>query len=277
MIQITPHGYYHWDYTEKLWSHLKKRMPENFVGLSEYTGSQMDKAAIDTTMERILNYPDNPFFDWKTAKETGGYAFSMNRYLERYRTLADDGTTRLIVGETAGNRISANTINNIDVCLPTHVTIELGENDRWWFPNNPEQTVRDVKQMMDAIHREYPDIEVAFLTTRMMGVFYPDLWNDVAVLPAMSVTSNTFKYNVTEQIQNLLGTLEQQRQKKCYTLPTYHVHSALSFSKSRRDISLATGHEITVGISGDINHPGPEANATMGYQILSWIYYTLAQ
>lgn len=277
MIQRTPHGYYHWDYSQELWTFLKQKHPSSFTGLSVYSGTDSDRAAIDDAMEYLLTHPDNPFFDWETAKRTGSYGFSLLQYLERYRTLDDDGTTRLTVGETAGSQISSKNIGVIDVCTPTHVTIELGENDRWWFPNDPAQTVSDVLLMMQAIHSEYPDIYVGFLTTRMMGVFYPEKWNDRAIIPAMSVASNKFKYSVNEQIWDELGSVDDQDAQRSYVIPTYEVHSALSFQKTRKDVVLSDGEEILIGISGDINHPGPEANATMGYQILSWIYYTLAQ
>lgn len=274
LIQTTPHGYYHWDYSEELWQYLKSKRPTYFEGLDIFEASEADKSAIDLAMENLLDFPDNPFFDRNTARETGSYAFSLKRYLERYRTLEEDGKTRLTVGSTAGERITDNNIDNIDVCVPTHITIELGENDRWWYPNDPDQTVSDIQLMMQAIHSEYPAIHVGFLTTRMMGVFYPENWNDIAIVREMSVSANAFKYDINEGLTKALGSVDDQAASRCWLIPTYHCHSALSFQQTREDTVLASGEKVIVGAT-DINHPGCEANATMGYQILGWIYYTL--
>lgn len=275
LINDTPHGYFHWDYSSDLFEFLKGVRPAMFVDIAEYSDSSAVKVTIDNAMIDILENPSNPFFSWEKARETGDYAFSMNAYLNRYKTINATTGERLVVGETAGSKITNSNIDSFDVCLPTHVTIELGENDRWWYPKDSAKAAVDAKTLMDAIHAEYPDIFVGFFTTRMMGVFYPDIWNDRIVAPAMSMSSNDFKYELNELMENSLGDLTRQNQTKQYFIPCYNIHSPLSFSTTRESVNLATGDSVYVGKTGDINHAGRLANLSMGYQILSWIYYTL--
>lgn len=277
LISDTPHGYYHWDYSVELFEFLSRVRPAMFVDISEYSESSVVKTAIDKAVIDILNNPSNPFFSWGKARETGNYAFSLETYLSRYKTIDNITGERLSVGTTAGSKITSTNVNSFDVCCPTHITVALGENDRWWYPEDSLKSSVDAKTLMDAIHEEYPDICVGFFTTRMMGVFYPDIWNDKIVAPSMNISSNNFKYEFNELMQEVLGDLTNQNETKQYFIPCYHVHSPLSFSTTRESINLATGDSAYVGKTGDINHSGRLANLSMGYQILSWIYYTLTR
>lgn len=277
LINDTPHGRYHWDYSEELFWFLKSMRPGFFENVTAYANTTEVKAAIDNAMTAMLETPDNPFFNLETARTTLDYAFSLSTYLERYRTLDDVTGERLIVGETAGSRITDTNLEKIDLCTPTHITIELGENDRWWYPSDSNKSASDNLKIIEAIHAEYPDIHVGFFTTRMMGVFYPELWNSEIIAPSMAVNSNVFKYELNAAMQTALGTLDNQIENNAYFIPCYFVHSPLSFSTTKASYNLATGESVYVAKSGDINHSGRVANLSMGYQILSWIYYTLAQ
>lgn len=63
----------------------------------------------------------NPFYDEKTK------GFSLKACLDKYRTLADNGMTRLIPGETAGTEVKD--ANAYDLCTPTHDTCTEVECD----------------------------------------------------------------------------------------------------------------------------------------------------
>ncbi|SBO15764.1 Hypothetical protein TFLO_1785 [Trichococcus flocculiformis] len=269
LIAQTPHGKYHWDYTANLWAWLDAKYAEVS---GAYAGSAEQKTLIDTKMNYLMDNPSNPFFDKAVAKATGDYAFSLTKYLARYKTLADDGVTRLVVGSTAGSHVTDATA--YDVCTPTHITLEVGENDRWHFGGvmTAQLTADDNLKIMNAIAAEYPAIKAGFITTRMMGPMFPEKWSDVADVSPMSVGSNEFKYDMNKIVQTALGTLASQTTK--YFIPTYFTHSLTSFSSTRKDIDLETGKEVSVG-GTDINHPGIQCYWSMAYQILAWIYYTL--
>ena len=272
LIRTTPWGKYHWNYSVDLWNAAKKNNVNSIMnGAGEYTGSAEDKELLDTYMNYVLDNPNNPFFDKNKAKETGDYAFSLKTYIERYKTLQDDGKTRLVVGSTAGTKISEANINKIDVCTPTHISIELGENERWWYPATAEQTCDDIEKLMEIINEEYPDIKVGFINPRYIGVFYPEKWYDTAICGEMA-TSNLFKYQINKIMQERFGELETQTQN--YFLPCYYVQSPLYRQTSRYDMSLLDMRNIIVG-GTDPNHPGLLTYWSIGYQVLSWLYYTV--
>lgn len=270
LIRTTPTGKYHWDYGANLWNWCKKRNSEL---QGEYTGSEEQKQQIDTVINALLDNPTNPFFDKDIAKEHD-YAFSLSTYINRYKTLQDDGKTRLIVGSTAGAKITNKNINSIDVCTPTHVTIELGENERWWYTVTAEQTCDDIEKLYEIINTEYPDIKIGFVNPRYLGVFYPEKWFDMGICGVMSVAGNTFKYDMNKIMQERLGSLDTQT--KNYFLPCYYVQSPLYREKTRYDISLLNNKEVILG-GTDNNHPGLLSYWSMAYQVLSWIYYTLGK
>lgn len=270
LIRTTPTGKYHWDYGENLWNWCKKRS-SSLQG--DYIGSEEQKQQIDTVINALLDNPVNPFFDKDIAKDND-YAFSLTTYLNRYKTLQDDGSTRLIANSTAGTKITAENINSIDVCTPTHITIELGENERWWYNVTAEQTCDDIEKIAEIINREYPGIKIGFINPRYLGVFYPEKWYNFAVCGEMSYQNNMFKYDMNKIMQNRWGTTVEKN-KNCF-LPCYFVQSPLYRSQSRYDISLLDNTNMIIG-GTDPNHPGLLSYMAIAHQVLSWIYYTLSE
>lgn len=269
LIRTTPTGKYHWDYGANLWNWCKKRS-SSLQG--DYIGSELQKQQIDTVINTLLDNPENPFFDKEIAKEHD-YAFSLTTYINRYKTLQDDGNTRLIVNNTAGTKITNDNINSIDVCTPTHITIELGENERWWYNVTAEQTCEDIEKIASIINDEYPDIIVGFINPRYVGVFYASKWVSYAFCGEMSFTSNRFKYDMNKIMQNKWGNAANKT-GNCF-LPCYFVQSPLYRSQSRYDISLLNNENVIIG-STDPNHPGLLSHVGIAHQVLSWIYYTLS-
>ncbi len=221
LINSTPWGKYHWDYSLELWNAAKNINRGGIMnGAGNYTGSSEDKALLDSYMNYVLEHPDNPFFDKNIAKQSGDIAFSINTYLNRYKTLDTDGATRLVVGSTAGNFIDASNINDIDVCLPTHITIELGENDRWWYPCTAQITCQDLMKMANAINSEQPSIKVGFVNPRWPGVHYPENWYDKGICGELGISSNVYKYSMNKILQEELGNLQEQTQN--FLVPSYY-------------------------------------------------------
>ena len=263
IIRSTPMGYYHWDYTEDVWMWCKRKKPN--LSNDDWTGEDTQKQIIDSICESLLDNPVNPFFDRNNAK-SGDVAFNLQTYLDRYKTLEDDGVTRLIAGSTAGNKVT--NVTNYDVCTPTHVIIETGENDRWWYSHDYNKTAEDIIKLMNAIHKVVPDAFVGFATTRTVGVKNSESWGDYAYCKAKNFS--LYKFNLNKTV-----AMTVDNEKREYCIPVYATHSPLSCASTRKDIDLIDGSEKII-VGSDNIHPGIWAYWSMGYQMLSWIYYTLA-
>lgn len=257
-------GYYHWDYSTELL---------NYAGVTgTYTGTAEQKAAIDAKMENLLNNPDNPFYDWETARNTNGaYAFSLAKYLERYKTLEDDGVTRLIVGSTAGTEITSTYINRYDICKPTHVTIELGMND--YRAISIQQRFADIAALCTAIHAYDSNINVGIVTVHGTGSFYPELFTDM--ISADKKSDNEIEYQallfdlnkaVMEAYPSKDGT------NNVYYIPSY---STQGFTMLGGKNGITNdGHTIIIDGTDPI-HPAMNVCYDIGQQIWAWILYTL--
>lgn len=264
LIRVTPHGKYHWDYGADLWTFAKKRNTE----LSgDYTGSETQKDQIDDVMNDLLDNPVNPFFDKNVAVTSGEYAFSIDTYLSRYKTLEDDGVTRLIAGNSAGTKVT--NVNSYDVCTPTHVIIELSENDRWWYTVNGAEVVDDLIKIGQLIKNKIPDVIIGYVFTRTPGVYQPERWIDVAQV--RKNPGSQYKWNVNKLTKEKVKTIPD-----FYVIPTFETHNPLdnNADNTRYDVDTLTGKEIIVS-GNDGVHPGYLSYQDMGFQILSWIYYTL--
>ena len=262
IIRMTPMGYYHWDYTEDVWEWCKKR--NSVLTSGSWSASDAQKQIVDAICEDLLENPVNPFFDKNDAK-SGNIAFNISTYLKRYKTLEDDGITRLSVGSTSGTKVT--NITAYDVCTPTHIIIELGENDRWWYSDSYEKTTDDVIKLMDTIHKDIPDVFIGFITTRTVGIRDASQWIDYAY--DENTELSYYKFNLNRSV-----ALNVDPAKKEYCIPTYATHSPISCQTARKDIDLIDGSEKVI-VGSDSVHPGIWAYWAMGYQILAWIYYTL--
>ena len=60
--------------------------------------------------------------------KNGNIKFSINKWLERYRTHDENGN-KLVLGNGTGSCITANNIDTYTVCEPTHVLLQFGHND----------------------------------------------------------------------------------------------------------------------------------------------------
>ena len=262
IIRVTPMGYYHWDYTTDVWEWCKRK--NSSLANGDWSASDSQKQVIDLICEALLDNPLNPFYDRNSAK-SGDVAFNIQTYLDRYKTLEDDGITRLSVGSNAGSKVS--NADDYDVCTPTHIIIETGENDRWWYSYDYEKTAEDVLKLMNAIHVVIPDAYVGFATTRTVGVRNSAFWNDYAY--AKKSELSTYKFNLNKSVGGMVDN-----EKREYCIPTYATHSPISCQTTRKDIDLVDGSEKVI-VGSDSVHPGIWAYWSMGYQMLAWIYYTL--
>lgn len=259
-------GYYHWDYSTELL---------NYAGVTgSYTGTAEQKAAIDAKMQDVLNNPENPFYDWDTAIATNGdHAFSLAKYLERYKTLADDGVTRLVVGSTAGTKITSGQINIYDICRPTHITIELGVND--YRGLTAQEKFDDIDGLVSAIHGFDSSIKVGIVNVHLLGPFYPELFTER--IATEKLTDNEISYGFPGLFDLNKKVMEEYPSEdgtnNTFAVPTHFVQG---FARVGARYGV-TGDNIPIIIDGtDDLHPAINVCHELGQQIWAWILYTLS-
>ncbi|WP_167597696.1 hypothetical protein [Leeuwenhoekiella sp. ZYFB001] len=194
LMRLACHGYYEADPTEELWDWIV-----NVNGVTSFTydsvtytfggtySSADDEAQKAYILYRCTTDVDNPFFDLDTVESSGGsYAFNYTEYLNKYKTLASDGVTRLVVGSTAGTLVTD--VNEYDVCEPTHASIIMTEND----VNNISDgslVIPDVILMGERIHAHNSSIKILMGTNRGYGVFNSGLYSQQGYIKETTVNS----------------------------------------------------------------------------------------
>lgn len=220
--------------------------------------------------------------------------FSIDAWLEKYRTM-DDAGNRLpwssagatVVGQdgntyTIGTLIdSESTLNNIDVCLPSHILIMLGMNGG--------ATVEQYQEMIGIIHSEHSDISIAIGIPDSAGTYFPSLhpncgsectfWNDEKNGQG---TRHSQQYDIMKNLQSEFGQSSYESQK-VYMLPFFFVTpTAEGVSNRIADMPDAEFNHLTH--SDFYEHYGWHASTHMnayghmnwGYCLYSWLKYTLA-
>ena len=113
------------------------------------------------TAKWIATNQDSPFYTQN--------GFSLRGYLDKYRTLADDGETRLVVGSTAGSLVT--NVNAWDLCTPNIVVLQLGMND-----TNINEWKEYTNSMISTIKQEYPTIKIIVSVLDGCSCNYPSLY-----------------------------------------------------------------------------------------------------
>lgn len=210
----------------------------------------------------------NEFFDYS---KTGTNRFSISKYLERYKTLNDDGVTRLTVGSTAGSKVTDATTT--DVCTPTNITICLGENDRLFYQDFV-QISNDIIEFSTAIHSEYPNIHVGVALTGIPGDMFPERNPDYVGLFYQS--HHNTKTDLYKELTSRFGDVATQKTNKTYLIPTWHTGTPLSNSLTKEVVSEDEPNKIIQVGNDDYNHPGYYHNRSAGIQVYGWVAYTFS-
>jgi len=272
LIRETPQGKYRHDTGEALWN---KYRSDRFINRPNetWTDSAEQRQALDKLVAHYEENPENPFFDLATVKAGHDYGFNLGVYLARYKTLADDGRTRLVVGQTAGSNVTDAAL--FDVCCPTHVAIFLGENDRWHYPGAAPEKVTDDMLMIGKLCRAFdPSIRVAFVCHPSLGVWHPERYED-RVVRQKSAQLNGYKFACMTQLKTKLGNRAAQIKSGLYFLPTFFTMDPTSSEHAHFAENIDSWPRLTIG-GNDSVHPGLEGHRSMGFQVYAWILDTLA-
>ena len=263
-----------------------QRVFNNFNGTSGNTvvwdGSSEKLIKFNESYNYVLTHPNNDFFDVDKAREyTGEHswtydnAFSVSKWIERYRTLDDKGN-RLTgkKGESVegsdGKQYKIGSmvedVNSWDVCTPTHVFICLGINDdRRLGDITPKQ-----KETMASIFEEInPNVNIGFGYLRQLGSSDPMAWQDVFV----DKQENTVGSNATSQDGYFKNKYSILGNKRMY-VPTMYCEGMRGRNTSGKAFDFDTQEYVSLSTDDGI-HPSLAAHYGVAYQVLSWCYLTL--
>lgn len=215
----------------------------------------------------VQNYQsvDNYFYD---AANTG-VKFSLSKYLSNYKTLADDGVTRLQVGTTAGALVTD--VNAYDVCTPTHVVIQLGFNDA------EADFITNLQLMINSIKSEFPDMIIIISTIDAAGTYFPYMYPqfDAASVNMLGDGLHNKMFNLTLAVKAL-----ENVSTKIFYCPNYFIQPT-AWGVAFRDVDFPENIANPIFTfkkahgAGNNYHPNTYAHAAWGYQLYSLIKYTL--
>lgn len=276
LIRTTCHGWYDADPTEDVWNYLYNlcELRTFTVDSVEYTLNSTfaatSAAAITAGVKYLCttnegNWPTRrlAWYDYDTVQSSNGaYAFNFGKYLDKYKTLADDGVTRLVVGSTAGTLVT--NVNNYDVCKPNFVSIIMAQNDVAFYLN-PSGVVADVCLMADRIKAYDTTIKVCFGGTRMFGSIareeYQSEYVTNGVGPYQPYLANFYELLKAETSHgDVLNTYQMQ------TVVGAHLDYADTFD----------GNDIMVENTADNwTHSTLKYYLDRAFQVAAWVIYNL--
>ena len=272
LIRDTPQGKYPHDYGQALWNRYRSDRVVNRPG-EEWANTAPQREAVDKFVAYYEENPENPFFDIKTVKAGNDYGFNLGLYLERYRTLADDGKTRRVVGQTAGTKVADAAL--FDVCRPTHVAIFLGENDRWHFSGaTPEKVTDDMLKIGELCHTFDASIYISFVCHPSLGVWNVNRYED-RVVREKGEGLNAYKFACMTCLKQKLGDRARQEASKTYFSPAFFALDPTSSENAKFAESLDSDAVTPIG-GDDSVHPGLDGHRGIGFQVYAWILSTLA-
>lgn len=271
-ISTTPEGYF---------------APKNTPSFVAYINSQLGAtaatyAAAVAVLDDLESNPENPFYSLTTA--AGGVcSFSILAYLNRYKTLANDGISRLNAGSTAGTEVVD--VNNYDVCLPTHIIIQHSHNDGAvsWFPSNIRKLTNAIKS--EYLSQDWGDIIIGISIVDEAGTYFPNKYPEFD--KSIKFWEHVYLHNAAYQNQQSIFnefwiSSANEDSEKIFLLPTFHVQPP-AYGMPFRETNppehsgidgLKNSFKMPFGAACNW-HPNQLAHKSWGVQMWAWIKYTL--
>ncbi len=266
LIAKTPFGRYPVDEHSCLVEFAKK--VSGLYGYPVFSGSLQDWA------DELAENPVNEFYSLEEAKK-GRHAFSLEKYIERYRTMDDQGNRlesdmadpsgRKVRGKDGkryriGSRIvSQALLNKVSVCSPTHVVINVGINDGDSF-SSIGATADVLKSLLEC----FPGIPAAHFVMRWPGACYPELWAPGYIPRKYSVNGNN------DRVMAIMSEVTEWSadRKDIHILDVWHCQSPVSQHKEKYSDGV-------LDCSLDDVHTGYHGQMDAADQVLGWLYHCL--
>ncbi len=274
LMTATPFGKYPPDGDARLWDFVlsvqgSHGYPE-FSGTGKYKGTQRQTARLREWAENLARNPLNEFYSLEKAK-TSDHAFSTDAYLERYRTLDDNGIRlparsicpagERVVGSDGkvyqvGSRIvSQEMLRKVSVCTPTQVIVNIGIND-----GDSRCSEKAAAEAIVRLMSSFGPLPAAWFVNRWPGVCRKPLW-EPAYLPR--------QYAINGNNTRVIGIYSLLRAgAKIQIIDVWHCQSPVSQLQER-------WKDGVLDCSTDDVHTGYAGQMTAAGQALGWLYASL--
>lgn len=273
LIRTTVQGSHPIDKNAVVWNWMKPQ--SGWTGGSGiYTASVADNNAIDVFNEAKLADPDNHFYSVAKARSLGATnAMDFDVYLSRYRTHLAGGEIQ--AEATKGTKVT--NVNDFFVCEPTHVSVNIDENDRYRFNVTVQQERADIATICGHMKNKVPGVIIGVFTNPNQGTLFPERY-DRAIAMKRDNSINDFKFDLNVELKSFAGSLANQITTKIYYVPVFNVAYPLSNMGDR----VAYDEQGEILINGDYAdfshriHQGLEGAISWGNQEYAWILYSLS-
>jgi len=263
--------------------------PKDTVAFRNYFNAQMGSAhatyaATVSALNALEAAPENPFYD-KTVAAGGVHAFSMYTYLGRYKTLASDRVTRLVVGSTAGSRVVDPSAFDVCATAPSHIIVQHSFND-----GNVAWIGTAYSRLVSAIKAEYAanawgNVNIGISILDAAGTYFPSRYPDFDPQIGMwnAGLHNSQAANLQRVFDGLWTNAAAEDTSRVWILPSMHVQLTAwgcSWRSVDRPDFAITGdrmarHKRFWG-AGPTYHPNGLAHAGLGLEMYAWLKYTLS-
>ena len=212
----------------------------------------------------FLSGSDSPFYNPKSEK------FSLQYYLSQYKTLADDGETRLVVGNTAGTKVT--NVNSWDLCTPNIVVIQLGMN------GNFDDWKNSVQSMIQSIKDEYPNMIVIVSLLCACTCNYPSMypnWDNI-YFGDYANAKQTLTSSFVWAIDNL-----QNEENGIYviytgsTMPMPYCCNSREIVNEMSEFQPNLKRYVGVDAIERVKHPSRFGHQAVGYELYSAIKWVM--
>ena len=230
--------------------------------------------SVQAWADELARNPVNEFYSLDAAKK-GSSAFSFETYLERYRTLDDEGnrlesardnpSSERVRGKDGkryriGTRIvSQALLKTVSVCRPAYVVVNVGIND-----GDSASSIAATARSMESLLECFPGIPTAHFVMRWPGACDPGLWAPAYRPRQYSVNGNN------ERVMAIMTTVSAWAADRSDIdlLDVWHCQSPVSQHQEKYENGV-------LDCSLDDVHTGYDGQLSAAHQVLGWLFYRL--
>lgn len=263
LICQTPEGKYNPDNTTDYINYIK----------SYYDSSVTDFASAVTAQTYRQNNPVNPFYLLSKA-QSSTTAFSFSAYLNRYRTMDAIGNRLDNSSSSKGTLVTDTSAFNVGE--PTHIVLQFGHNDLGLITK--DAFIWALQALKNEVKAALPSAFIGLAFYDIPGTFFPELY------PEWSDAIRGQRDNYFTSLSDIMAM--EDTANKVYYVPTWFIQPTaygLSYKQADSPESLAGDlNEFKSFMrqgapgSGTALHPGLFTHSAWGYELYSWIKYTLS-
>lgn len=272
-----------WQYNLMALTPFGKYPPDNHPSLVAFAKSVSGRhgypvycGSIKKWCLSLAKNPMNEFYSLEAAK-TGNSAFSLDAYLQRYRTMDNSGNHLESPSENpAGERVrgkdgkyynigtrivSQALLRKVSVCRPTHVVFNVGIND-----GDSATSTETCAKVLETLLDCFPGIPTAHFVMRWPGACYPTLWAPGYKPRQYSANGNN------KRVMAIMTSAAGWAADKTgvYLLDVWHCQSPVSQHEEKY-----SGGVLDCSLN-DV-HTGYEGQMSAARQVLGWLYHCLSQ